>query len=472
MAKTKSYFVCQSCGYKSSKSLGRCPECMTWNSMVEEQSATESSSARTPDNILKQFGAMDASTYADFSETPQTLDRIEVRPDHRLVSGITELDRVLGGGIVKGSLVLVGGEPGIGKSTLLLQMAAYQRAKTLYVSGEESVQQIKSRAERIQAPHGGMLVVAETNLHKILQHILQIKPQVVVIDSIQTLYRDEMESAPGSVGQVRECTAILMHLAKTHGISIFLVGHVTKDGMIAGPKVLEHIVDTVLQFEGDTNHLFRILRAVKNRFGSTNEIGIFEMRQEGLAEVANPSELFLSERYLHHSGSVVTPVVEGSRVLLVEVQALASVTNYGMPQRTTSGFDLRRLQLLIAVLEKRARIPLGQYDVFLNIAGGLKTDEPAIDLAVALAVASSHRDFVVDPYTAVIGEIGLGGEVRAVSFAERRVREALKLGFETVILPKSNMKDVSFVSGVNLIGIRRIEEVLDVVTAHTGRTES
>lgn len=464
MAKTKSHYVCQSCGYQSSKSLGRCPECEQWNSFVEEPlSPVQNSAARSPDKILGNLKLIDSSTYADLSEDPQTLDQIAVQPDHRISTSVAEFDRVLGGGIVKGSLVLVGGEPGIGKSTLMLQMASQLKQKTLYVSGEESVYQIKSRSERLSQTANRLFILAETNLTKILQAIAKLNPEIVVIDSIQTLYRDEIESAPGSVSQVRECTALLMHLAKSRHISVFLIGHVTKDGAIAGPKVLEHIVDTVLQFEGDQNHWFRILRAAKNRYGSTNEIGIFEMREQGLVEVSNPSELFLSERYLHHSGSVVVPLIEGSRVLLVEVQALVSPTNYGMPQRTTSGFDLRRLQLLIAVLEKRARMPMGQFDVFLNIAGGLKTDEPAIDLGVALAIASSYRDREVDPYTAVIGEIGLGGEIRAVSHTERRVREAVKLGFEKIIVPKSNVKDLSPFKETQLIGVRRLEEIIETI---------
>ncbi len=463
MSKIKSNFVCQNCGYQSVKSLGKCPECDKWNTFVEETMSRNESPSRSPDKILNGFKNIDSSTYVDLSEAALTLDQIEIQADHRVTTMIPEFDRVLGGGIVKASLVLVGGDPGIGKSTLMLQMAAQLKNRTLYVSGEESVHQIKSRAERITASKNGMLVLAETNLNKIIEVILKTNPEVVIVDSIQTLYRDEIESAPGSVSQVRECTALLMHLAKTRGVSVFLVGHVTKDGVIAGPKVLEHIVDTVLQFEGDQNHMFRILRATKNRFGSTNEIGIFEMREQGLIEVANPSELFLSERYLNHSGSVVVPVVEGSRVLLIEVQALVSPTSYGMPQRTTSGFDLRRLQLLIAVLEKRAHIPLGQHDVFLNIAGGLKAEEPSMDLGVALAIASSYKDFVIDPYTIVMGEVGLGGEIRAVSFGERRIREAVKLGFEKMIVPKSNLKDLPVIKNAAITGVRRLEEAMELI---------
>jgi len=465
MAKIKTHFVCQSCGYQSVKSLGKCPECNQWNTFVEESFGGQTSSAKSPDKILNGLRGLDSSDLIDLSE-PQSLEQIEVRADHRISTTVAEFDRVLGGGIVKGSLVLVGGEPGIGKSTLMLQMATHLHTKTLYVSGEESVYQIKSRAERIAPTKNHLLVLAETNLDKIVQNILTLNPTVIVIDSIQTLYRDEIQSAPGSVSQVRECTALLMHLAKSRGVSIFIVGHITKDGTIAGPKVLEHIVDTVLQFEGDQNHLFRILRATKNRFGSTNEIGIFEMQEKGLIEVPNPSELFLSERYLNHSGSVVTPIVEGSRVLLVEVQALVSPTSYGMPQRTASGFDLRRLQLLIAVLEKRARLPLGQFDVFVNIAGGLKIEEPAFDLAVALAIASSYRDIAIDSYAVVMGEIGLGGELRAVSHAERRIREAVKLGFEKMIVPKSNLKDMPVIKEASITGVRRLEEVFELVFSH------
>ncbi|MCB0834512.1 MAG: DNA repair protein RadA [Bacteroidetes bacterium] len=460
MSKVKTLFVCQSCGYQASKYLGKCPECDKWNSFVEESASDESGSAKHHDQVIRNLKKIDSSTYVDLSESAQRLEEIQFQADHRTPTGILEFDRVLGGGLVKGSLVLVGGEPGIGKSTLMLQMAAHLKGDVLYVSGEESVYQIKSRAERLAASKVNMKILAETNLEKILQTILREKPQVVVVDSVQTLYREEIQSAPGSVSQVRECAALLMHLTKSQHISVFLVGHVTKDGTLAGPKVLEHMVDTVLQFEGDQHHLFRILRATKNRFGSTNEIGIFEMQDKGLIEITNPSELFLSERDVHHSGSVVVPVLEGSRVLLVEVQALASTTSYGMPQRTTSGFDLRRLQLLIAVLEKRARLPLGSSDIFLNIAGGLHVEEPAIDLGVALAISSSYQEKPMDPHTVVLGELGLGGEVRAVSHAERRVREAVKLGFNRVILPKGNLKDLPSMTGVTLVGIRRIDEAM------------
>lgn len=437
--------------------MGRCPECEQWNSFAEEVVGEEKRS-RAPAQALSAFAGIDASTYTDLSE-PESLATIEVQADHRTPSGIMELDHVLGGGIVQGSLVLVGGEPGIGKSTLMLQMAMRLRGDVLYVSGEESPRQIKSRADRVGQPHGHVRVLAETQVQKILTVVLQTRPAVVIIDSIQTLFRDDIESAPGSVSQIRESAALLMHAAKTTGISFFLIGHVTKDGILAGPKVLEHIVDTVLQFEGDPHHLFRMLRATKNRFGSTNEIGIFEMVEQGLREVANPSELFLSERNAATSGSVVVPIVEGSRVLLVEVQALVTPTTYGMPQRTASGFDARRLQLLIAVLEKRARIPLGQFDVFVNIAGGLKTDEPALDLGIALAIASGYNDIAIAPDTAVVGEIGLGGEVRAVSHCDRRVREARKLGFTRLLIPGSNLKDAG-----DAVGVRHIREAIERLT--------
>ncbi len=457
MAKTRTYFVCQSCGYRSSKSMGRCPECEQWNTFVEEVIGEEKRT-RAPSHVLSALANVDASTFVDLSE-PSSLESVAVQPDHRLPTTMVELDRVLGGGIVKGSLVLAAGEPGIGKSTLLLQMAMRIEQNVLYVSGEESLQQIKSRAERLGRRHRHVHVLAETQVQKILAHVMQQRPDVVVIDSIQTLYRDDIESAPGSVAQVRESAALLMHAAKATGVSFFLIGHVTKDGLIAGPKVLEHIVDTVLQFEGDQHHLFRILRATKNRFGSTNEIGIFEMRDNGLTEVANPSELFLAERSPELSGSVVVPIVEGSRVLLVEVQALVTPTTYGMPQRTASGFDMRRLQLLIAVLEKRACIPLGSFDVFVNIAGGLKVDEPAMDLGIALAIASGFREIPIGADTVVVGELGLGGEIRAVSHGDRRVREAAKLGFTRVIVPKSNLKD----AGRNAIGVRHLRDAIEAV---------
>ncbi len=438
--------------------MGRCPECEQWNTFAEEISGSETIPSRSPSGVLAALTSVDASTYVDLSE-PSNLDAVDVRPDHRGSTGLAELDRVLGGGIVKGSLVLVGGEPGIGKSTLLLQMAMLLKRRVLYVSGEESLQQIKARANRLSQLHGNVQVLAETQVQKILTHVLQLHPDVVIVDSIQTLFRDDIESAPGSVGQIRESAALLMHAAKTTGISFFLIGHVTKDGSIAGPKVLEHMVDTVLQFEGDQHHLFRVLRATKNRFGSTHEIGIFEMLDEGLVEVANPSELFLAERNADLSGSVVVPIVEGSRVLLVEVQALVTPTTYGMPQRTASGFDARRLQLLIAVLERRAQIPLGQYDVFVNIAGGLSVDEPAMDLGIALAIASGYRDVPIASTTVVVGEVGLGGEVRAVSHCDRRVREAQKLGFSRIVTPKSNGKD----AGANAIGVRHLRDAIDAV---------
>ncbi len=414
---------------------------------------------RTFGRSLGDMQLMTGDSVVDLSE-PLDIGDVSLKPVERMSSGMPEFDRVLGGGIVSGSVVLVGGEPGIGKSTLMLQMAAGIDLDVLYVSGEESVRQIRSRAERLCPSPRKLKVLSETHLNRIVKLIMTHRPALVVIDSIQTMYREEIESAPGSISQVRECAALLMHVAKSLELSVFLVGHVTKDGSLAGPKVLEHIVDTVLQFEGDAHHLFRILRAAKNRFGSTNEIGIFEMQEKGLIEVANPSELFLSERQANQSGSVVAPTVEGSRVLLVEIQALVTPSNYGMPQRTVSGFDLRRLQLLIAILEKRAKIPLGHSDVFLNIVGGLQVDEPAADLGVVLAIASSYLDMPVEPKTAVMGELGLGGEIRAVSFTDRRIREAAKLGFDKLIVPATNIKDIQTANGIRVSGVRRIEEAI------------
>ncbi len=458
MSRNKSHFICQSCGYKSLKMIGKCPECGQWNSMTEE--IVREQTAHKPYNrTLEDMRSVTSDSMVDLSE-PVNIDDVSIRPVERTSTTIPEFDRVLGGGIVNGSVVLVGGEPGIGKSTLMLQMAAGIDLDVLYVSGEESVRQIRSRAERLSSARHRLKVLSETNLSQIIKLIMSHRPALVIIDSIQTMYREEIESAPGSISQIRECAALLMHVAKSLELSVFLVGHVTKDGSLAGPKVLEHIVDTVLQFEGDAHHLFRILRATKNRFGSTNEIGIFEMQERGLIEVANPSELFLSERHADQSGTVVVPTVEGSRVLLVEVQALVTPSSYGMPQRTVSGFDLRRLQLLIAILEKRAKIPLGHSDVFINIVGGLQVDEPAADLGVVLAIASSYLDVAVDARTAVMGELGLGGEIRAVSFIDRRVKESKKLGFENMIMPSTNMKDIQPANGIRVSGVRRIEEAI------------
>jgi DNA repair protein RadA/Sms len=393
---------------------------------------------------------------------PVSLEDIEGQDVPRIRIGLEEFDRVLGGGLVPGSLILLGGDPGIGKSTLMMQAALRLTEQTLlYVSGEESVQQVKLRAGRLKGSDTKhVLLLAETNLDLILDVIERGMPDLVIVDSIQTMFRPGLESAPGSVSQVRESTALLLRLAKTKNIPIFIIGHVTKDGAIAGPRVIEHMVDTVLQFEGEAHYSYRILRALKNRFGSTNEIGIFEMREEGLREVKNPSEVFLSERHYGTSGSTVVASIEGSRPILVEVQALVTPTNYGLPQRNSTGFDFRRLSLLLAVLEKRMGMNLGQQDVFVNVAGGLKIDEPAVDLGIAISITSSLRDVPVDSSSIAIGEIGLGGEIRTIGQVERRVQEAAKLGFKKVVVPQNNLKGLKTNGDIEIIGVDRIEKAI------------
>ncbi len=453
MAKKKTRFVCQNCGASTARWSGKCDSCESWNSMIEEVIVVDAPKGR---------GARSAKSGA----RPEPITKVSAASERRLTTGLTELDRVLGGGIVPGSMVLLGGDPGIGKSTLMMQMGRLNsvagkpggagdpgRLSTiLYISGEESLQQIRLRAERLGSMSDGFIVLAETNLDVILAVIEDVSPSVVVIDSIQTVYRPELESAPGSISQVRESTAMLLRLAKTRNIPMFIVGHVTKDGAIAGPRVLEHMVDTVLQFEGDRHHAYRIVRGSKNRFGSTNEIGIFEMFEDGLREVSNPSEVLLSERSRDISGSCVCAGLEGTRSLMIEVQALVTTSNYGMPQRTVSGLDARRVSLLLAVLEKRLGLRAGQFDVFVNIAGGVRIDEPAIDLAVVAAIMSSARDATIDYSTAVVGEIGLAGEVRSVGQLEKRVSEAEKLGFKRIIVPRGNLRSKPG-------GTIRIEEV-------------
>jgi len=445
--KTKTFYSCQNCGYQSAKWLGKCPDCNSWNTLAEE--------------IALKTGQ---STVMAFPETaPLPINEVTGETEERLSCGISEFDRVLGGGLVAGSLVLIGGDPGIGKSTLLLQ-ATNHLAKTigsvLYVSGEESVQQVRLRGSRMGVCATELFILMETSLEKIVTHVHRLKPKALVVDSIQTMFTSALESAPGSVSQVRETAGRFMMLAKGSGIPVFLVGHVTKDGSIAGPRVLEHMVDTVLYFEGDASHPFRILRAVKNRFGSTNEIGVFEMKEAGLCEVKNPSELFLSERPLGVSGSVVVATLEGSRPLLVELQALVSASPLGMPRRTTIGVDHNRLALLVAVLEKKVGLNLSGHDIFMNVAGGVKLNEPAADLGMVVAVASSHLDKTVDPQTLLLGEVGLAGEVRGITQAEMRVREAAKLGFSCCLLPGGNLKQVK-VKGMELIGVRTVEEALE-----------
>lgn len=446
MAKSRSAFFCQECGYEAPRWMGRCPGCGTWNSMVEEPAA-------------RSGGRGLLSPEAGAGGPPVAIGDVETADAPRLATGIDELDRVLGGGIVPGSFVLVGGDPGIGKSTILLQLAARvagQHGPVLYVSGEESARQIRLRADRLGTLHPRLLVLAETNLEAIAHHAAQLAPRLLIVDSIQTVFRPDLHSAPGSVSQVRECAAQLLRVAKGQNIAVFTVGHVTKEGALAGPRVLEHIVDTVLYFEGDRHASFRILRAVKNRFGSTNEIGIFEMRDTGLAPVDNASQLFLSERPLGVAGSVVLPAMEGTRPLLVEVQALVSSSTFVTPRRTAEGIDLNRLQLIIAVLEKRVGLLLSSHDAYVKVAGGVRLAEPAIDLALAVALASSFRDQPPDPRTVVVGEVGLAGEVRAVSRIDQRIREAEKMGFDRMVLPQANLRSLSMKTDLELVGVETV----------------
>ena len=448
MSKVHSKYVCQTCAYESPRWIGKCPNCGEWNSFVEEVSAPKSRARGT-------------SPGRKSAVIPIT--EVAASPEPRMPTHIPELDRVLGGGIVPGSVVLVGGDPGIGKSTLMMQMASMlQEQVILYITGEESTSQIRLRAERLETkPSPNLLLLAETDLEVIEALIQKTEPDILVVDSIQTMFRPELESAPGTVSQVRESTAMFMRFAKTREIPVFLVGHVTKEGVIAGPRVVEHMVDTVLQFEGERHHSYRILRAIKNRFGSTNEIGIFEMHDRGLREVQNPSEVFLSERKSDASGSSVVAGIEGTRPLLVEVQALVAPTSYGVPQRTTTGFDTRRLQMLLAVLEKRAGLHVGQYDVFVNVAGGVRLDEPAADLGMAIAIVSSLRDLPVDSEAVIVGEVGLGGEIRTISQIEKRISEAGKLGFKRIFLPRNNMKNIRDGGGITLKGVETIEQAID-----------
>ena len=455
MAKSKVAYVCNECGAEFSRWQGQCSECKAWNTITEIRLG--------PSAITRKSG--ERSGYAgELSSKVQTLSEVSLAELPRISSGYKELDRVLGGGLVPGSLVLIGGDPGIGKSTLLLQAMHHlaEHGAVLYVSGEESAAQTRLRGERLGVSGRQLLVLAENALEEIVAQVEKLKPRAVVVDSIQTVWTQALESAPGSVSQVRESAGRLMLLAKGSGIPIFIVGHVTKDGAIAGPRVLEHMVDTVLYFEGDRGHPYRILRAVKNRFGSTNEIGVFEMKSGGLAEVANPSELFLSERPLDAPGSVVTASLEGSRTLLVEIQALVTPSAYGTPRRTTIGVDSNRLALLVAVLEKKAGLHLGGQDIFLNVAGGARLSEPAADLAMLLAVASSHLDRPVAADTVVFGEVGLAGEVRAVNQPEPRLGEASKLGFQQAVLPAGNLKRLGD-AGLKLQGVSNVQEALDAL---------
>ena len=457
MAKGKAatVFFCQNCGYESSKWMGQCPGCKEWNSFVEE------TVSKTP-----HMGGASASTGRRSSLAPSTLADISISEENRIVTGIGELDRVLGGGIVQGSLTLVGGDPGIGKSTLLLQVCRNLSGaghKVLYISGEESLAQIKMRADRLGEFTREMQLLCETNLDEITEVIQSCKPEAVVIDSIQTMYNENVSAAPGSVSQVRESTGILLQLAKGLGVSVFIVGHVTKEGTVAGPRVLEHMVDTVLYFEGDRHASYRILRGVKNRFGSTNEIGVFEMREQGLVEVQNPSEYMLNGRPENASGSVVACTMEGTRPLLVEIQALVCQSNFGIPRRQTTGTDFNRVNLLMAVLEKRSGLQLASCDAYVNITGGIKIMEPAIDLGIVLAIVSSFRNRAMSPKLIAFGEVGLSGEVRAVSMARQRVAEAEKLGFTTCIVPYVCAEDCRKNSGIRVIGVRTVQDAINVV---------
>lgn len=452
-SKKSTVFFCQNCGFESAKWMGQCPGCREWNTFVEEQVSTAA---------LKKNGTQGSTA----RQKPAVLSEITMEKEDRISTGMQELDRVLGGGVVAGSLTLVGGDPGIGKSTLLLQVCrnfSDAGAKVLYISGEESLKQIKMRAERIGRFNDNLLLLCETNLSLIEDTIRSRKPQIVIIDSIQTMYSEDVSAAPGSVSQVRESTALFLQLAKGLGVSIFIVGHVTKEGTVAGPRVLEHMVDTVLYFEGDRYASYRILRSVKNRFGSTNEIGVFEMREEGLTEVRNPSEYMLSGRPKDACGCVVACTVEGTRPLMVEMQALVCHSNFGIPRRQATGVDFNRVNLLMAVLEKRLGLQMSGCDAYVNLAGGIRIQEPAVDLGMVMAIVSSFKNRPVDESTVVFGEVGLSGEVRAVSLAEQRLQEAVKLGFTTCVMPKANADMLKNTKSIKVIGVSNVQEAIELI---------
>lgn len=453
MAKTKSVYVCQNCGVDSPKWIGKCPSCGEWNSYVEEVVSKDAAPKF-------QMAGVELT-----KQKPVLISNVETDEESRFDTSSEELNRVLGGGLVPGSLVLIGGEPGIGKSTLVLQVVLNLKGKrTLYVSGEESVKQLKLRAERLKYDNPDCYIVSETSLEQIFVHVQNIQPDVVIVDSIQTISTELIESSPGSVSQVRECTAALLKFCKTTAIPVLLIGHINKEGSIAGPKVLEHIVDTVLQFEGDQHYMYRILRPIKNRFGSTSELGIFEMQQNGLREVSNPSELLLSQNHEGLSGVAIASAIEGIRPFLIEVQALVSSAAYGTPQRSSTGFDLRRLNMLLAVLEKRAGFKIAQKDVFLNIAGGIKVNDPAIDLAVISAILSSSVDIAIEKHMCVAGEVGLSGEIRPINRIEQRIHEAEKLGFKKMIIPDINLKSMNLTKmNIELIKVKKVEEAFRVL---------
>ena len=453
MAKTKSVYVCQNCGVSSPKWIGRCPSCGEWNSFVEEIVSKE------PTSKIQIAG------FETTVQKPVLITDVETTVESRIDTNNNELNRVLGGGLVNGSLVLLGGEPGIGKSTLVLQVVLNLKDKrTLYVSGEESVNQLKLRAERLKFKNPDCYIVSETSLEQVFVHVQNVKPDLVIIDSIQTITTENIESSPGSVSQVRECTAALLKFCKTSAIPVLLIGHINKEGSIAGPKVLEHIVDTVLQFEGDQHYMYRILRPIKNRFGSTSELGIFEMQQSGLREVSNPSELLLTQNHEGLSGVAIASAIEGIRPFLIEVQSLVSSAAYGIPQRSSTGFDLRRLNMLLAVLEKRAGFKLSQKDVFMNLAGGIKVNDPAIDLAVISAILSSSLDIALETHVCMAGEVGLSGEIRPINRIEQRIHEAEKLGFKKMIIPITNLKSLDLKKiNIELIQVRKVEEAFRVL---------
>jgi DNA repair protein RadA/Sms len=454
MAKTKTTYFCQNCGAQSAKWIGKCPSCNEWNTYVEE--VVSKGEDKTPGIV---------STSAQRAAKPQLISEISLSEQHRIAVYDKELSRVLGGGLVPGSLTLFGGEPGIGKSTLMLQVAVNMKGlKVLYVSGEESEQQIRMRADRIGMNNPDCYILTETSTQNIFKQIEQLEPNFVIIDSIQTLHSPHIESSPGSVSQIRECTAELLRYAKESGTPVFLIGHITKDGSLAGPKVLEHMVDTVLQFEGDRNHVYRLLRTAKNRFGSTNELGIYEMQGSGLREVSNPSEILITAREELVSGVAISATMEGMRPMLIETQALVSTAAYGTPQRSSTGFDLRRLSMLLAVLEKRCGFRLGIKDVFLNIAGGIKVEDPGIDLALVCAILSSNEDMPVSPKVCFAGEVGLSGEIRPVNRIDQRISEAEKLGFEHIFISKYNKKGLDLKSyGIKITMVGKIEEVFSLL---------
>ncbi|NLZ94686.1 MAG: DNA repair protein RadA [Bacteroidales bacterium] len=448
MAKLKSIYFCKSCGNESPKWMGKCPACNEWGTFAEE--------------LVRQGAAAiteDTRSFSTGRNIPQALKEIKADEEPRIDMQDNEFNRVLGGGLVPASLVLIGGEPGIGKSTLVLQtVLKLQSTKSLYISGEESARQLKLRAERLNIENDNCLIVCETNLDKIFEHIKNTEPQLVIVDSIQTMYSDSIESSPGSITQVRECASAILKFSKQSGIPVLMVGHITKDGSIAGPKVLEHIVDTVLQFEGDQHYMYRILRSIKNRFGSTAELGIYEMNQSGLREVSNPSEMLLTKNHEELSGAAISATIEGVRPFLIETQSLVSSAAYGTPQRSATGFDIRRMNMLLAVLEKRAGFKLAQKDVFLNIAGGLKINDPGMDLSVISAILSSSLDISIANNTCLAGEVGLSGEIRPVNRIEQRIFEAEKLGFSRIIIPDNNLKGFTSKVSIKIETARKVEE--------------